>query len=366
MFFQPRKLKGFTLVELLVVIAIIGLLSTLVIVSLGNTRLKARDSKRVADTKNIVNALELYYANNNAYPSSLTPGQPLVDPGGEVFLSVVPHNPSPRSDGDCPDKDYYYSYLPTLSANYALSFCLGEGSGNLSSGVNIISNEAVVNNGLIGRWKLNEGSGSVVNNFGSYSHQGTLVNSPVWTSPGPSGSGSALSFNGTNHSVNVGNVSDYDLSGPATVMGWFYIPSPWTGGAHPNLISKGASAGWDTNGWSLFAFSTNSIGVGMRNNSNSPVNRVVSFTNSIFNQWTHLAGTWDGSFIRVYQNGVQRVFATQFNSNGELIWPAPNSTNLFIGRSPGAGHFGGTISDVRIYNRALSLAEIRAIYEAGY
>src|SRR3989339_2103409 len=60
--------KGFTLIELLVVIAIIGLLSTLAVVALGSARVKARDSKRVSDLKQVQTALELYYTDQNAYP----------------------------------------------------------------------------------------------------------------------------------------------------------------------------------------------------------------------------------------------------------------------------------------------------------
>lgn len=61
--------KGFTLIELLIVVAIIGLLSTLAVVALGSARVKARDSKRLADLKQLQTALELYYTDNNAYPS---------------------------------------------------------------------------------------------------------------------------------------------------------------------------------------------------------------------------------------------------------------------------------------------------------
>lgn len=62
------KKKGFTLIELLVVISIIGLLSTFALISLDNSRKKARDSKRKADLKQIQTALEVYYDKYGQYP----------------------------------------------------------------------------------------------------------------------------------------------------------------------------------------------------------------------------------------------------------------------------------------------------------
>lgn len=63
-----RTQSGFTLIELLVVIAIIGLLSSVIMFGLNTARVKARDSRRLADLKQLESALELYYTDNNTYP----------------------------------------------------------------------------------------------------------------------------------------------------------------------------------------------------------------------------------------------------------------------------------------------------------
>ena len=52
--------RGFTLIELLVVIAILGLLASIVLLSLGNSRAGARDARRLSDLKQLRVAMELY------------------------------------------------------------------------------------------------------------------------------------------------------------------------------------------------------------------------------------------------------------------------------------------------------------------
>lgn len=62
-----KEKRGFTLIELLVVIAIIGILSAIVLASLGSARSRARDAQRKSDLKQIANAFELYYLEKGNY-----------------------------------------------------------------------------------------------------------------------------------------------------------------------------------------------------------------------------------------------------------------------------------------------------------
>ena len=71
------------------------------------------------------------------------------------------------------------------------------------------------------------------------------------------------------------------------------------------------------------------------------------------NQWTHLAGTWDGSTLRLYLGGVE--VASQPRSGTLEV----NNSPLHIGGNTYNGeNFSGLIDEVRIYNRALTPAEI--------
>jgi len=146
--------KGFTLIELLVVIAIIGLLSTLAVVALNSARQKSRDSKRVADIKQVQTALELYFADNNGYPE--TPTGDLGETGAvalcspdasddngwqdtcgtrTTYMGLVPSAPEP-ADGTCNDTTNPYAYAQTGSGSgYTISFCLGGTVGDLSAGI---------------------------------------------------------------------------------------------------------------------------------------------------------------------------------------------------------------------------------------
>jgi prepilin-type N-terminal cleavage/methylation domain-containing protein len=60
------KKRGFTLIELLVVIAIIGMLTSIVLVSMGGARKKARDARRQSDLRQVATAMEMAYDDGSA------------------------------------------------------------------------------------------------------------------------------------------------------------------------------------------------------------------------------------------------------------------------------------------------------------
>ena len=86
--------KGFTLIELLVVIAIIGILSGVVLASLNTARTRARDSQRIADTRQVVIALELYFDAHAFYPTVPSPGAAIPAVlQTEGYLPIIPTEP---------------------------------------------------------------------------------------------------------------------------------------------------------------------------------------------------------------------------------------------------------------------------------
>ncbi|MFA4880019.1 MAG: prepilin-type N-terminal cleavage/methylation domain-containing protein [Candidatus Doudnabacteria bacterium] len=111
---KSRKfLTGFTLIELLVVIAVIGLLATVVTVSVNSARKKARDVKKISDLKQIQTALQLFYDKNQRMPNNYNPccgacedtyyNQSMQEIVNDGFLTSIPR--SPGNGSYC-----YYNY----------------------------------------------------------------------------------------------------------------------------------------------------------------------------------------------------------------------------------------------------------------
>ncbi len=93
--------SGFTLIELLVVIAIVGILSGIVLASLGNAREKGKVAATLQNQRSLQKAIELYFNDMGFYPPDTSRGW---DPG---FARALPYNPDTGADcavnaGDCP------------------------------------------------------------------------------------------------------------------------------------------------------------------------------------------------------------------------------------------------------------------------
>jgi prepilin-type N-terminal cleavage/methylation domain-containing protein len=145
--------KGFTLIELMVVIAIIGFMSSVILASLTATRVKARDTQRISELRNIEKALHLYAMNNNGFfPTSSyrswidvakTPnfvGQSSATICGAGNLAVQSMYDSLISSKALPSKPktdpmaskgYCYLYISDATGRYAVLATALEGKKNI-------------------------------------------------------------------------------------------------------------------------------------------------------------------------------------------------------------------------------------------
>ncbi|OQB44303.1 MAG: Type II secretion system protein G precursor [Parcubacteria group bacterium ADurb.Bin159] len=147
--------KAFTLIELLVVVAIIAMLAAISVVALNNARARARDSKRLADIKQIQTALELYFLDKNEYPTANTSTNiegKCLDGGtpgfsttctGTVYMAKIPVAPEPHDSAACTADNNNYSYSRPTKKKYCLNYCLGADSGGIGAGYNTATPEGI-------------------------------------------------------------------------------------------------------------------------------------------------------------------------------------------------------------------------------
>ncbi|MCX6793033.1 MAG: prepilin-type N-terminal cleavage/methylation domain-containing protein [Candidatus Falkowbacteria bacterium] len=360
---QNKKLKSaFTLIELLVVIAIIGVLSTMAIIALGNARAKARDSKRVADIKQISTALELYYSDYNSYPTIITPGNALTSPDGtRIYIAAIPNNPAPRNDNNCGNNNYTYA-ATSDNANYSLNFCLGNNVASTPAGINSTSNSGLnTAPGLVTWYKFDEGSGATAIDSSGNNRTGTWSGAGVHYATGKTGS-YAGQFNGiddfvqTNYSANFANQS-FSLSF------WVNMAAKSRGDivANKDMSLTG-------NGFHIWEESGQIYGLRLGDGVTASLDARGGFYPATALVWKHIViviNRQDNTYYD-YTNGAAAVPAgwTQSYSLGSGIGPIGNQFNMQIGGNTFA-YYEGLIDDLRIYNRALSLAEAKAIYDAS-
>jgi PKD repeat protein len=202
--------------------------------------------------------------------------------------------------------------------------------------------------GLVAAYHFNEGSGTTVHDVSGKGNHGTIAGA-TWTTAGKFGK--ALSFDGVNDWVTVKDASSLDLSTGMTLEAWVYptaTPTNWSTvimKEQPGEFVYTLYAGSPANRPSvIFNVSTTLSG-----------ERMVTGPSALpLNTWSHLAGTYDGATLSLYVNGV--VVSSQAFS-GRI---QTSSSPLRIGgNSVWNEYFKGRIDEVRIYNRALSAAEIK-------
>lgn len=140
----PHQSKGFTLIELLVVIAIIGLLASVVLVSLNSARAKSRDAKRLADIRQIATAMELYFNEKATYPTGAADAnvKAALVPN---YISLFPTAPNPPDNCTAAQNTYTFNQIsPTNpTSGYNFTFCLGQNTGSYSAGVRTLTQAGV-------------------------------------------------------------------------------------------------------------------------------------------------------------------------------------------------------------------------------
>jgi hypothetical protein len=196
---------------------------------------------------------------------------------------------------------------------------------------------------LIGWWKMDETSGTVAADSSGYGNDGTVVGGAQWVSGYIDG---ALDFDGDDDYVDCGYDPIFDTAGEMTAAAWVTIrsiPTAWA-----CVIAKGEYS-WRISNENLdprFHF-----GITIWSASNPSISGPTMIG---YNEWHHVAGTYDGENINVYLDGsVDATVATTSHIG-------VNSANVLIGENPEAAgrNWDGMIDDVRLYNRALSQAEI--------
>jgi fibronectin type 3 domain-containing protein len=198
--------------------------------------------------------------------------------------------------------------------------------------------------GLVAAWGFDEGTGMTVADASGKGHAGTVA-STTWNATGRFGK--ALSFNGSSSWVTVADANDLDLTSALTVEAW--VRPSALGSAWRTVLFKERAGGIV---YSLYANQdtgrpVGQLWLGSERNALGPASLAL-------NAWSHLASTYDGSNLRLYLNGTlvstTAVSGSLAASTGVLriggngVWPE---------------WFAGLIDEVRVYNRALSAAEIQ-------
>ena len=206
-------------------------------------------------------------------------------------------------------------------------------------------------------YAFDEGTGSTTADASGNGNTGQ-IKSATWTTSAKHGK--ALSFNGSNGYVDLGNPSSLQSTGSMTWSAWVYASgNPPDDG---QIIAKSN----DTAGWQLKTSpdtGKRTFGVAISGTSAAHTQRYSKTVYSL-STWYHVAGVYNASAktLDIYVNGVLDDGVLTGTIPLSQYIPALNAT---IGERSGGFYFKGVIDDVRVYNRALSQAEIQNDMNTG-
>ncbi|MDD3732221.1 MAG: LamG domain-containing protein, partial [candidate division Zixibacteria bacterium] len=210
--------------------------------------------------------------------------------------------------------------------------------------------------GLVGYWSFDERSGTTAADASGNSNDGTLVNSPTWSTgvkpfAGGASGGSALSFDGTDDYISINNNESLNITDSIiSIEAWIKRTSLGTG--YEGIVSKNNTGGYAVQlSW---------------NSENHKVCFVEPNVNGICGNgliddfsWHHIVISIDGEYIMIYIDGALDKKA---DLPGSI---SGNDSDVEIGRRAIGENFSGYIDEVRIYSRALSAEEVRYHYNKG-
>lgn len=207
-------------------------------------------------------------------------------------------------------------------------------------------------NGLVGYWPLNEGSGNTAADQSGNGRSLTLRNKPAWIA---GKIGSALLLNGTNQHAETTPWNDPRLN--FTWAGWFRPSIAMNELMGPSRVVL-MSSFIDAQNYDQLYFqkedSTLSFSIGAKG---TFTRTIAHYLHLQPNTWYHLAITRSGDAWAVYVFGVNDTITR----NGTPSVAGARVTR--IGSDGISSYWPGAIDDIRIYNRALTPAEVKALVQ---
>jgi len=205
---------------------------------------------------------------------------------------------------------------------------------------------------LIAHWTFDEPGGANVLDAGSRGLAGLLKNG---TSRVAGRYGSALRFDGVDDLAEIPSDPTLEGMGAITVSAWVLVSKRPPKSFYASPVAKDLSYRFslDPNGGMSFVVATDNNA--WYSDGTGSVSHALPL-----NAWCHVAGTYDGAWVRTYANGVLGPeIGTKAISGGIVQRGSP--LTLAKGDGGNTVPFQGLIDDLRIYRRALTATEIRSL-----